>query len=646
MIPTTEHNTFTEVHFSSFLTQLKTPPSLEDRMRLEEQWASPTSTATNPTHGTATTLQPLRSFTLNQSSTSYYGYGHLPLRQSNNFATPTRYYSQQLLPPRDAQSTSTASSWSTPTYSTDTPVVLGDYVHSQPPSQQSTLHSQVLQHSEPMSRSNDEDLAMDAQMLREVLQEMPTGQMPVHANHVTLSRGQQMPGLQLLFASPMHSTDMNNTTGSQPQVLGFYSSAIGMTTAPAEMLSQTQSAIGSVLVPPIFPSVHTSDCTVLPGTLPPAVAMIGTTGAYESTNSGAMVPILLRKKRTRTCMVADCIKGIRSRGLCKAHGGGRRCTTPGCTTSDQGGGHCVLHGGGRRCRIEGCKKSAQWRGVCKMHGGARRCRYGQCTKNGQVKQGYCRMHHNLLSAQRQQQEQGSQYSEESSAIYIVTHQTTPRMETRTSKSSTIASAGSRDDELINKMSTSHCNVMRSSVSEELARDKKKTILSGFRNMREALMAKTFESHDNTPVEVEVVSGLFVGSYGAANNKEALMGAGITHILCVSSTLPLNFPEVFTYLQLKVADQSSVNISELFDKAFAFIDSALSSGGKVLVHCFMGRSRSATIIIAFLMARHGFTYLDALRELRRVRPQAQPNSGFYQALISFEAKQKKVHQEVV
>lgn len=113
-----------------------------------------------------------------------------------------------------------------------------------------------------------------------------------------------------------------------------------------------------------------------------------------------------RKRRgeaaPRLCRVEGCTKGIRSRGLCKAHGGGRRCMTPGCTTSDQGGGHCVLHGGGRRCSVGECTKSAQWKGLCKMHGGARRCRYENCTKNGQVKQGYCRAHHNLITKQREQ----------------------------------------------------------------------------------------------------------------------------------------------------------------------------------------------------------------------------------------------------
>ncbi|KAG1705579.1 hypothetical protein DVH05_003266 [Phytophthora capsici] len=363
----------------------------------EQQWSSPTSIAANPTDATTTTSQPLPSFTLDQQSNNYYGSGHMP-----RLATPTGYYSQQLLPPRDAQTTTTSAPWSAPTYSTGTPM-LGDYLHQQQPPQP-PLHPLVMQHTEPMPRSNDEDLAMDAQMLREVLQEMPTGQTPVNAQH--MQPRQQMPGLQLLFASPMHSTDMNAV--SQP---AFYNNSVGMN-APADMLL-TMSQTVPAPVAPMFPPVATQDRGVLPSALPLPTGSVNLPGTFDpltAAATGAMVPppTLPRKKRTtatRICKVEGCTKGIRSRGLCKAHGGGRRCTTPGCTTSDQGGGHCVLHGGGRRCRIEGCKKSAQWRGVCKMHGGARRCRYGQCTKNGQVKQGYCRMHHNLLTAQRQQQEQ-------------------------------------------------------------------------------------------------------------------------------------------------------------------------------------------------------------------------------------------------
>ncbi|CEG48984.1 uncharacterized protein PHALS_06774 [Plasmopara halstedii] len=104
-----------------------------------------------------------------------------------------------------------------------------------------------------------------------------------------------------------------------------------------------------------------------------------------------------KKPASRICRMPGCTKGIRSRGLCKAHGGGRRCTTPGCEISDQGGGHCIAHGGGRRCSVGGCQKSAQSKGLCKLHGGARLCRLPDCSKNGQIK-GLCRLHYSLSMA--------------------------------------------------------------------------------------------------------------------------------------------------------------------------------------------------------------------------------------------------------
>lgn len=110
-------------------------------------------------------------------------------------------------------------------------------------------------------------------------------------------------------------------------------------------------------------------------------------------------PSRMQKKKpaSRICRMPGCTKGIRSRGLCKAHGGGRRCTTPGCEISDQGGGHCIAHGGGRRCSVTGCQKSAQSKGLCKLHGGARLCRLPDCNKNGQIK-GLCRLHYSLSMA--------------------------------------------------------------------------------------------------------------------------------------------------------------------------------------------------------------------------------------------------------
>ncbi|KAF1316751.1 hypothetical protein FI667_g15241, partial [Globisporangium splendens] len=100
---------------------------------------------------------------------------------------------------------------------------------------------------------------------------------------------------------------------------------------------------------------------------------------------------LSRPRTMKRCMAPVCESFARSRGFCKAHGGGKRCNQLGCMLSDQGGGFCIRHGGGKRCEVEGCLKSAQSRRFCKAHGGGVRCRVEGCQKTSQGG-GCCRMH--------------------------------------------------------------------------------------------------------------------------------------------------------------------------------------------------------------------------------------------------------------
>ncbi|OQR94911.1 hypothetical protein ACHHYP_00832 [Achlya hypogyna] len=98
-----------------------------------------------------------------------------------------------------------------------------------------------------------------------------------------------------------------------------------------------------------------------------------------------------KKRKLKKCIVHGCASGARSKGLCKAHGGGKRCGREGCNLSDQGGGYCIRHGGGKRCEHEGCDKSAQSKRFCKAHGGGVRCDVKDCMKSSQGG-GKCRAH--------------------------------------------------------------------------------------------------------------------------------------------------------------------------------------------------------------------------------------------------------------
>ena len=70
------------------------------------------------------------------------------------------------------------------------------------------------------------------------------------------------------------------------------------------------------------------------------------------------------------------------------------------------------------------------------------------------------------------------------------------------------------------------------------------------------------------------------------------------------------------------------------EAVEFITEAISSGGKVLVHCLGGRSRSASCVIAYLMKTMGIDLDTALAMVRAKRSVANPNDSFITQLYAY------------
>lgn len=150
---------------------------------------------------------------------------------------------------------------------------------------------------------------------------------------------------------------------------------------------------------------------------------------------------------------------------------------------------------------------------------------------------------------------------------------------------------------------------------------------------QAICAAKYVREDNVPCEIE--QGLYMGSVGVALNRDALKRVNITHILIVAKSLDPAFPNDFIYKKIEVLDAADTNLSEYFDECCDFINEAKRNGGSVLVHCFAGRSRSGTIVIAYLMKQHRMSLSRALELVRSKRPQVQPNYGFMIQLQNLE-----------
>ncbi|KAL2478953.1 Dual specificity protein phosphatase PHS1 [Forsythia ovata] len=146
---------------------------------------------------------------------------------------------------------------------------------------------------------------------------------------------------------------------------------------------------------------------------------------------------------------------------------------------------------------------------------------------------------------------------------------------------------------------------------------------------------------NTEKPSSISGSLLIGGALAARSVYTLQHLGITHILCLCSNeigqSDSQFPELFDYKNFSICDDEDTNISDLFNEAHDFIDHVEQIGGKVLVHCFEGKSRSATVVLAYLMLRKNFTLVQAWNTLKRVHRRAQPNDGFAKILLDLDLK---------
>ncbi|CAA6654343.1 unnamed protein product [Spirodela intermedia] len=151
---------------------------------------------------------------------------------------------------------------------------------------------------------------------------------------------------------------------------------------------------------------------------------------------------------------------------------------------------------------------------------------------------------------------------------------------------------------------------------------------------------------NTEKPSSITSSMFIGGALAARSVYTLQYLGISHILCLCSNeigqSDSQYPDNFEYKNFSISDNDDEDISGLFEEAFDFIDGIEQKGGKVLVHCFEGRSRSATVVLAYMMQRKNMTLLDAWDLLKKVHRRAQPNDGFARILVEVD---RKVHGAV-
>ena len=156
--------------------------------------------------------------------------------------------------------------------------------------------------------------------------------------------------------------------------------------------------------------------------------------------------------------------------------------------------------------------------------------------------------------------------------------------------------------------------------------------------------KTRENMETSNV-CEILPNLFLGDRIGATDVETIQKFNFSHILSldmesIPDQVQQQCPNLKTKL-VRILDLETENILDFFEEAHEFIDDAIENKTKVLVHCVHGVSRSATIVISYLMKHLKTSLNSAFTKVKEKRSCICPNRGFWQQLKLYEQMNCKI-----
>ncbi|XP_026170976.1 dual specificity phosphatase DUPD1-like [Mastacembelus armatus] len=157
-----------------------------------------------------------------------------------------------------------------------------------------------------------------------------------------------------------------------------------------------------------------------------------------------------------------------------------------------------------------------------------------------------------------------------------------------------------------------------------------------------LLSLLLKNRHPTGAVNEVWPNLYIGDAATAQDKSLLVNLGITHIVNAADgpqhidTGPCFYKGTnIMYHGVGASDCKDFDLSPFFSKTAEVIHGALTQRGKVLVHCARGISRSASLVLAFLMIKERLTIVEAVEAVHRHR-NILPNVGFLNQLCQLDS----------
>jgi predicted protein tyrosine phosphatase len=138
----------------------------------------------------------------------------------------------------------------------------------------------------------------------------------------------------------------------------------------------------------------------------------------------------------------------------------------------------------------------------------------------------------------------------------------------------------------------------------------------------------------------IIDNIYLGSAFNAASYETLKELNITLIINATVEISNYFPDEFSYIRYKLYDNNKHSIKKYLSEAYKDIkEYQKNREGNILIHCFMGASRSASIVLYYIMKtlKHengtSYSFDDALQYLREKRCIVNPTFRLTKDLAS-------------
>lgn len=134
--------------------------------------------------------------------------------------------------------------------------------------------------------------------------------------------------------------------------------------------------------------------------------------------------------------------------------------------------------------------------------------------------------------------------------------------------------------------------------------------------------------------------LYISGMGGVTNKNILQAQGITHVLNLALELEeSDFPDCVNVRCVALRDSEQEDLGAHLDELVEYVHKVIQDGGRIVVNCVAGVSRSASVVLAYKVRHEGLSLHDAFKMVLSARPVISPNLGFWRTLLVWEERER-------